>query len=53
MYLNAFIGVLLVLLSHVHYTIDVIIAYYVTTRLFWIVHTLTNDSVLMVSSSIV
>lgn len=43
---NAFVGVTMVLLAHGHYTIDVIIAYFVTTRLFWIYHTLSSNAVL-------
>lgn len=37
----------MVLLAHGHYTIDVLIAYYVTTRLFWTYHTLANNSLLL------
>lgn len=37
----------MVLVAHGHYTIDVLIAYYVTTRLFWTYHTLTNNSFLL------
>ncbi|XP_073977601.1 phosphatidylcholine:ceramide cholinephosphotransferase 2-like isoform X3 [Rhodnius prolixus] len=36
------LGILLVLLARGHYTVDVLIAYYVTTRTFWIYHTLAN-----------
>lgn len=36
-------GVVFLLLSHGHYTIDVIIAYYITTRSFWTYHTLANN----------
>lgn len=43
------VGVLMVLIAHGHYTIDVIIAYLVTTRLFWIYHTLANNVYLKVS----
>uniref|UniRef100_T1IPF2 Sphingomyelin synthase-like domain-containing protein n=1 Tax=Strigamia maritima TaxID=126957 RepID=T1IPF2_STRMM len=39
-------GVIMVLISRGHYTVDVIIAYYVTTRLFWIYHTIANNSTL-------
>ncbi|XP_025420930.1 phosphatidylcholine:ceramide cholinephosphotransferase 2-like isoform X2 [Sipha flava] len=45
------VGVLMVLIAHGHYTIDVIIAYLVTTRLFWIYHTLANNVYLKHSSS--
>jgi len=41
-------GVLMVLIAHGHYTVDVIIAYLVTTRLFWIYHTLANNVYLKV-----
>ncbi|XP_067008414.2 phosphatidylcholine:ceramide cholinephosphotransferase 2 isoform X2 [Anabrus simplex] len=37
-------GVIMVLIAHGHYTVDVIIAYYVTTTLFWIYHTLANNA---------
>ncbi|GLG96758.1 Uncharacterized protein GBIM_03667 [Gryllus bimaculatus] len=39
-------GVILVLVAHGHYTVDVIIAYYATTTLFWIYHTLANNPTL-------
>lgn len=45
------VGVLMVLIAHGHYTIDVLIAYYVTTRLFWTYHTLANNSLLLKVSS--
>ncbi|XP_022161275.1 phosphatidylcholine:ceramide cholinephosphotransferase 2-like [Myzus persicae] len=47
-WLMAAVGVLMVLIAHGHYTIDVIIAYLVTTRLFWIYHTLANNVYLKV-----
>ncbi|XP_069355485.1 phosphatidylcholine:ceramide cholinephosphotransferase 2-like isoform X1 [Maniola hyperantus] len=34
------LGVGFVLLAHGHYTVDVLIAYYITTRLFWTFHAL-------------
>ncbi|XP_063823108.1 phosphatidylcholine:ceramide cholinephosphotransferase 2-like isoform X2 [Ostrinia nubilalis] len=37
---SALLGVGFVLLAHGHYTVDVVIAYYVTTRLFWTFHSL-------------
>ncbi|KAF0294464.1 Phosphatidylcholine:ceramide cholinephosphotransferase 2 [Amphibalanus amphitrite] len=39
-------GVVMVLVARGHYTVDVLIAYYVTTRLFWIYHTLANNAAL-------
>ncbi|XP_076174753.1 phosphatidylcholine:ceramide cholinephosphotransferase 2 isoform X4 [Ptiloglossa arizonensis] len=38
------VGVIMVLVAHGHYTVDVLIAYYVTTRLWYIYHTLANNS---------
>ncbi|XP_076766404.1 phosphatidylcholine:ceramide cholinephosphotransferase 2 isoform X3 [Xylocopa sonorina] len=38
------VGVTMVLVAHGHYTVDVLIAYYVTTRLWYIYHTLANNS---------
>lgn len=46
-WLLAAVGVFLVLFAHGHYTIDIIIAYYITTRLFWTYHTLANNSFLI------
>lgn len=37
---SALLGVCFVLLAHGHYTVDVVIAYYITTRLFWTFHAL-------------
>ncbi|KAG5675662.1 hypothetical protein PVAND_005549 [Polypedilum vanderplanki] len=36
--LNALAGMVFLLISHSHYSIDVLLAYYVTTRLFWTYH---------------
>lgn len=33
----------MVLVAHGHYTVDVLIAYYVTTRLWYIYHTLASN----------
>lgn len=43
----ALVGVFMVLVAHGHYTIDILIAYYITTRLFWTYHTLVNNSFLI------
>ncbi|XP_041973480.1 phosphatidylcholine:ceramide cholinephosphotransferase 2-like [Aricia agestis] len=37
---SALLGVSFLLLAHGHYTVDVVIAYYITTRLFWTFHSL-------------
>merc|ERR1719288_120324 len=37
-------GVVTLLLARGHYSIDVIIAYWVTTRIWWIFHTLANNA---------
>ncbi|ODM96038.1 Phosphatidylcholine:ceramide cholinephosphotransferase 2 [Orchesella cincta] len=42
-FLASLTGIIMVLISRGHYTIDVIVAYYVTTRIFWIYHTLANN----------
>jgi len=42
------IGVIFVMVAHGHYTIDVLIAYYITTRLWWIYHTLASNNSLKV-----
>jgi len=38
----ALVGILLVLAARGHYTIDILVAYYITTRLWWIYHSLAN-----------
>ncbi|XP_074599874.1 phosphatidylcholine:ceramide cholinephosphotransferase 1-like [Brevipalpus obovatus] len=43
-------GVICVIISRGHYLIDIILAYYVTTMVFWIYHTLAYNHSLMVSS---
>ena len=45
-------GIVLVLVARGHYTVDVVIAYYVTTRVFWIYHTLANHANLKVYLSL-
>lgn len=41
-------GVICVIISRGHYLIDILVAYYVTTRLFWIYHTIAHNQMLMV-----
>lgn len=40
---SAVVGVIMVLLARGHYTIDCIIAYFITTRTFYIYHTMANN----------
>ncbi|XP_023231832.1 phosphatidylcholine:ceramide cholinephosphotransferase 2-like [Centruroides sculpturatus] len=48
-WLASAVGIFMVLLSRGHYTVDVVIAYYVTTRVFWIYHTMANNPSLKTS----
>lgn len=50
-WLMSFSGVLMVLLSHSHYTVDVILGYFITTRLFWMYHTCANNAALKKKSA--
>ncbi|OCT97162.1 hypothetical protein XELAEV_18009386mg [Xenopus laevis] len=43
-------GIICILVAHEHYTVDVLVAYYVTTRLFWWYHTMANEKCLKTSS---
>ena len=48
-FLTSLCGVVFLLLARGHYTIDVILAYYVTTRLWWSYHTLAHNNTLRTS----
>merc|ERR1719184_48497 len=45
-FLSSVIGVILLLLARGHYTIDVVLAYYVSSRLWWVYHTLAHNDTL-------
>lgn len=47
-WMAAVAGMVFITISKAHYTIDVVVAYYVTTRLFWIYHTMANNMELKV-----
>lgn len=40
---SSFTGIISISISRGHYLIDILLAYYVTTRVFWIYHTLANN----------
>ena len=44
-------GVLTLLFARGHYSIDVLIAYWITTRLWWIYHTIANNPSLIVKEN--
>lgn len=41
------VGIVCILLAHDHYTVDVVVAYFITTRLFWWYHTMANQQVIV------
>ncbi|KAA0721981.1 Phosphatidylcholine:ceramide cholinephosphotransferase 2 [Triplophysa tibetana] len=41
-WLMAAVGVVCILVAHEHYTVDVLVAYFITTRLFYWYHTMAN-----------
>merc|ERR550539_1302658 len=44
------LGVTFLLLGRGHYTIDVVVAYYITTRLWWSYHLLAENNILQTAS---
>ncbi|XP_034040647.1 phosphatidylcholine:ceramide cholinephosphotransferase 1 [Thalassophryne amazonica] len=44
------VGILCILLAHDHYTVDVVVAYFITTRLFWWYHSMANQKSLKEAS---
>lgn len=39
------VGIVSILLAHDHYTVDIVVAYLVATRLFWTYHTMASANV--------
>jgi len=46
----SFAGILFLVLARGHYSIDVVVAYWITTRLWYIYHTMTNNGTLLKDS---
>ncbi len=51
-WINAIIGVTLLMMARGHYSIDVIVAYYITTRLWYLYHSMANHTSLQQATSI-
>ena len=45
-FLTSMSGVTFLMIGRGHYTIDIILAYFVSTRLWWIYHTLAHNNML-------
>ncbi|XP_066576761.1 phosphatidylcholine:ceramide cholinephosphotransferase 2 [Amia ocellicauda] len=43
------VGVVCILIAHEHYSVDVVVAYFITSRLFWWYHTMANMQALKTS----
>ncbi|XP_064881220.1 phosphatidylcholine:ceramide cholinephosphotransferase 2-like [Oncorhynchus nerka] len=50
-WLLSVVGVVCILIGHEHYSIDVVFAYFVTSRLFWWYHTMANTQALRGASN--
>ncbi|XP_071025070.1 phosphatidylcholine:ceramide cholinephosphotransferase 2 [Oncorhynchus clarkii lewisi] len=48
-WLLAAVGVVCILVAHEHYSVDVVVAYFITSRLFWWYHTMANVQALRCS----
>lgn len=44
-WLFSVVGMVFILVAHEHYSVDVVVAYFVTSRLFYWYHTMANNQV--------